>query len=223
MSEPSWFNPANNISEISRYHIRNHLLGTDVDIHKIRSLWLVSFVQDMRTLMSLSSNLYIHGVALFPSVYDAIHLVRTNFELEQQVQKTAYSASDHNRLACLLAIAVMVQGTLSAVDTPLSSGMNDLAVLDMALAASRHSWESSIHGLVAIIHAQFITIYANGAQKLEYIQQMTDVISRLSLDAQIGVEKCLLNMLCRKRDGRLFFPADGGWTPDSLLSSLRGE
>lgn len=226
MSEPSWFSPANNLSEISEYRARQNLLGIDVDIHKIRSLWLVSFVQDMRTLMSLSSDLYVHGLTLFSSVYDAVLLIRSNFELEQQVQRTSYSASDQERLICLLAISIMIQGTiLTAHSSPResSSGMDNLLVLDTALMVSRHIWETSIHGLVSVIRDYLTTSCVDGAQRLKYVVQMTDVISQLSLEAQVGVEKCLLNMLCRTQDGRLPFPADGGWTPDSLLSSLHGE
>lgn len=219
MSKPSWFESTNDLSEISENKIRHSILGSSIDLQKMRCLWLISFIQDMRNLMGMSSQLYMDGLLVFPSLYDAVLLIRNDFMLEAQTYKTQYLASDYDRLACLFAISIMVQETVSLT---LASPANELAVLDLSLETSRDDWMGSIHSLRFYLHNHFANSYPNGALKIEYVMQMTDVIKYLSLEAHRGIEKCLLNMLCRTREGRLPFYMDDGGTPDSLLSSVHG-
>jgi hypothetical protein len=100
--------------------------------------------------------------------------------------------------------------------------MNALAVLDMSLSAAPTTWKPSIHATRSFLHQHFLRFYASGYQKVDYVMQMTSIISSLSLEAHRGIEQCLLNMLCRSREGGLRFGFDQGETPDSLLSSVHG-
>lgn len=64
MSKPTWFESSNNISEISEQSFQNAAKAALVDTQKVRCLWLISFIQDMRTLMAFSSRLYMDGLLL---------------------------------------------------------------------------------------------------------------------------------------------------------------
>lgn len=186
----------------------------------MRCLWLLSFIQDMRNLVGMSSQLYMDGLLAFPSLYSAILLIRDDFMFQGQAYKTKYLASDYDRLACLFAISIMVQ---ESVSMNFACPENELAVLDRSLQASCHDWVTSTHSLRSFLHSYFVNSHPKGSLKIEYVTQMTDVIKHLSLQAHRGIEKCLLNMLCRTREGRLPFYVDDGGTPDSLLSSVHGH
>lgn len=217
MSKPSWFESTNDLSEISEHSIRRNILGNSIDVHKIRCLWLISFIQDMRNLMGMSSHLYMGGLSVYPSLYDAVLFIRNDLQVESQKCKTR--ESNYNRLACLFAITIMVQDSVSLA---YSAQSNELAILDMSLQIYRHAWEGSINLLRSFLHNHFVNSYPNGGLKIDYVMQMTDIVSHLSLEAQKGIEKCLLNMLCRTWDGKLPFFVDDGGTPDSLLSTVHG-
>lgn len=219
MSKPSWFESTNDLSEISE-HNSHSILGSTIDLQKMRCLWLLSFIQDMRNLVGMSSQLYMDGLLAFPSLYSAILLIRDDFMFQGQAYKTKYLASDYDRLACLFAISIMVQ---ESVSMNFACPENELAVLDRSLQASCHDWVTSTHSLRSFLHSYFVNSHPKGSLKIEYVTQMTDVIKHLSLQAHRGIEKCLLNMLCRTREGRLPFYVDDGGTPDSLLSSVHGH
>ena len=186
MSQPSWFSPTNNLSVIANPNIlHSSVLGMEIDIRRLRSLWLISFIQDMRNLMSISL------------------------------------------LSSLLSISVIVQESLSQTrgqqfSSFFPNDMNALAVLDMSLSAAPTTWESSVHAIRSFLDQHFIRYYASGSQKVDYVMQMTNIISSLSLEAHRGIEQCLLNMFCRSREGGLRFRSDRNETPDSLLSSVHG-
>lgn len=219
MSKPSWFESTNDLSEISEHSTRKSILGDSIDKHKMRCLWLISFIQDMRNLMGMSSQLYMDGLFVYPSLYDVVLFIRDAFEIDGQTYKIGYHESDYDRLTCLFAISITVQESVSLA---YSAPGNGLAILDMSLQTYRYAWEGSIHSLRLFLHNHFVNSYPNGALKIDYVMQMTDVVSHLSLEAHRGIEKCLLNMLCRTRDGKLPFFVDDGGTPDSLLSSVHG-
>ncbi|BCR85437.1 uncharacterized protein ACHE_20894A [Aspergillus chevalieri] len=219
MSKPSWFESTNDLSEISEHSIRRSILGSSIDLHKMRCLWLISFIQDMRNLMGMSSQLYMGGLSVYPSLYDAVLFIRNDFLIEGEAYKTECHESDYDRLTCLFAITIMVQESISLAYAAQS---NELATLDMSLQTYRHVWEGSIHSLRSFIRNHFLNSYPNGELKIDYVMQMTDIVSHLSLEAHQGIEKCLLNMLCRTWDGRLPFFVDDGGTPDSLLSTVHG-
>lgn len=219
MSKPSWFESSNDLSGISEHNMTNSILGATVDLQKLRCLWLISFIQDMRNLMGMSAQLYMKGLLVFPSLYSAVLLIRDNFEIDGKTPQNQYLAADYDRLACLFAISIIVQ---ESVSLSYSAPANELAILDLALQSSQDTWSGSVHLLRAFLHNHLINNYPNGAAKTNYVMQMTDVVSHLSLEAHKGIEKCLLNMLCRTRDGREpFYTGDGG-NPDALLSSVHG-
>ncbi|KAE8309787.1 hypothetical protein BDV41DRAFT_419970 [Aspergillus transmontanensis] len=228
MSKPTWFESSNNISEISEQSFQNAAKAALVDTQKVRCLWLISFIQDMRTLMAFSSRLYMDGLASYPSLYDAVQLLRANFHLaNESPSHTASFPSDYDRLACLFSICITMQESISrspvAASLPAPEIYNDMALLDVALATSRNVWETSVYSLRAFLHHHFVAYHSDGAAKIDYVMKMTDVLGHLSLEARRGVEKCLLNMLCRAREGKMWFLTDDGWTPDSLLSSVHGQ
>lgn len=200
--------------------------GTHMDVHKIRSLWLISFVQDIRTLMSLASYILMNGLSSMPSLHKALLLIRTDFVQEQLVQEGNHSASRYCRLASLIAISVVLRESVSstcATERSPTPSQNRLAILDESLETSQHSWEASTHNLLDSLYNHFQHFYADGAAKIQYIMQTTNVLGQLSLEAQRGIEKCLINMLCRSQGARMACALEDGWTPDSLMSSLHGQ
>jgi hypothetical protein len=230
MSKPSWFEPTNNISEISEPSANAYSLDPTMDIQKIRCLWLISFIQDMRTFMGFSSRLYAYGLSTYPSVYDAIALLRDDFQTYHAIKSPSHgremTASDYDRLTCLFSICLMMQDSISSpprgpMNSPLPS--HDLIVLDEALASSRALWEASVGNLRPFLLNHLMECHLDGMQKIDYVRRMVGVLSHLSLEAGIGVEKCLLNMLCRTQAAQSTFLVDDGWTPDSLLSSMHGQ
>lgn len=219
MSKPSWFESSNDLSEISNHPIKRCILGTSVDLHKMRCLWLISFIQDMRNLMGMSTQLYMDGLEVLPSLYDAVLFIRNDFELEQKLEAD-YMASVNDRLTCLFAICILVQESVSLAYAAPNNALN---ILDMSLHTAGGSWTTSIHSLRSFLHEHFVNYHPQGTLKIDYVMQMTDIVSHLSVEAHRGIEKCLLNMLCRTRDGRLPFSVDDEGTPDALLSSVHGN
>ncbi|KAK9427125.1 hypothetical protein V1505DRAFT_318100 [Lipomyces doorenjongii] len=235
MAKPSWFDSSNRVWEISEHRLNNSLhpiLASIVDLHKIYCLWLISFIQDMRTLLRSSSQLYQQGLGVYPAVHDAVLLLHHHFQLDAQTSthEAGYPSREYDRLASLLLISVLLQESMSSTSTatlPTSgsfsrSSSNRLAVLDASLQESRNRWEGSVGNLYLFIFHYFMNL-PDGSLKAKYTMQMTDVLGHLSLEARRGVEKCLLNMLCGTKGGKLRFSAEDSWTPDSLLSSMHGE
>lgn len=222
MSRPSWFESTNDISRILESPIHRTIAGASLDLNKIRSLWLISFIQDIRTLMNVASRQYMEGLSIFPSLYHALLLVRMDFE--NQAQKNfSFASSSYDRLTCLFSVSVMVQESISSASVIPSTSTDSLALLDASLGASLDTWGSSVHNLTRFLHHHILNFCPDGAHKISYILHTIEVISHLSIEAQRGVEKCLLNILCRSSSGYVMFLADDGWTPDSLLSSVHGR
>lgn len=237
MSQPSWFSPTNNLSVIANSNLLHwSVLGMEIDIRHMRSLWLISFIQDMRNLISMSSRLRQEGLSKFPFIYSSVLAIKSNYEADAAFSMTptfllrsGHSDADNDRLSSLLSISVIVQESLSQsrglhqVSSSFSpNDMNALAVLDMSLSAAPTTWNSSVHAIRTFLDQHFLRVYASGSQKVDYVMQMTNIISSLSLEAHRGIEQCLLNMFCRSKEGGLRFRSDQGETPDSLLSSVHG-
>ena len=110
---------------------------------------------------------------------------------------------------------------IDAISNPFWSSGLDL--LEQALMQSRGMGDFFVHNLRTFLHCHLVDAYPDGERKIEYVRTMTDVLGQVSVEARIGVEKCLLNMLCRTSGARAVFLVDGGWTRDSLLSSMRGQ
>lgn len=223
MSKPSWFESTNDLSEISEHKIGHNILGSTIDLQKMRCLWLISFIQDMRNLMGMSSQLYMDGLVVFPSLYNAVLLILDDFMQKGLADKLQYEAFDYDRLACLFAISIMVQESVSLNLTGPINELGALRGLDVSLQASRDDWVASIYSLRLFLYGYIMNSFPTGEMKIEYITQMTDIIKHLSLEAHRGIEKCLINLLCGNRQGKLPFYVDDGGTPDSLLSSVRGN
>ncbi|EED19795.1 hypothetical protein TSTA_030610 [Talaromyces stipitatus ATCC 10500] len=218
MSQPSWFSPTNNISGIS-----SAVLGIRIAIERMRSLWLISFIQDMRNLMSMSLQLYQGGLLMFPAIHTAVLLIQSNYESAIN----GYSdAEDSDRLAALFCISIIVQESASSSfahsSTSATENNNALSLLDLSLFGAPNTWKTSMRNLRSFLHQYFLQSYVSGSEKINYVMQMTDIVSNLSLESRQGIERCLLNMFCRSSDGKFIFRPDEGATPDSLLSSVRG-
>ncbi|KAK9369429.1 hypothetical protein V1509DRAFT_563093 [Lipomyces kononenkoae] len=233
MAKPSWFDSSNHIWEIS--DALNPTLSSIIDMHKIHCLWLVSFIQDMRTLMRSSSKLHQYGLGEFRGVHDAVLLLYFYFQRDAQTyanDEAGYATPEYDRLTCLFFISIVLQESMSSpytflpvLSTPGSSAMssgNSLAMLDASLNGSRTLWEGSVRNLHLFLFDHLVN-FPDGSLKTTYAMQMTAILKNLSIEARRGVEKCLLNMLCGTKGGRLRFPGEDSWTPDSLLSSMHGE
>lgn len=226
MTEPSWFESVNHISDISESDQCN-ALDPSLDVQKVRCLWLVSLIQDMRTFMGSAARFYVEGLSTYPSVYDAVRLIYLNFQLAAQntAPDAVAPASEFDRLFCLFSVAVMMQEGIPSTHTnssDLRDSTNSLTRLDIDLMTSQWLWESSVRDLRTFLHHHLVEFHADGFQKIDYITNMADVLNRLSIEARRGVEKCLINLLCRSKDKETFL-IDDGWTPDSLLSSVHGQ
>jgi len=201
-----------------------------MDIQKVRCLWLISFIQDMRTFMGFSSRFYVRGLSAYPSIYDAVTLLRDDFQAYHANKNTSpgseMTASDYDRLTCLFSICIMMQDSISSsprgpMNFPIPS--YGLTTLEEALANSRSLWQASVGNLRPFLVRHLVERHLDGPQKVDYIRRMVEVLSHLSLEAGLGVEKCLLNMLCRTQAAQSTFFVDDSWTPDSLLSSMHGQ
>lgn len=89
MAKPSWFYPSNHISEISNSLAYMASTGATVDLRKLRSLWLISFIQDMRSLMGGSRWLHSEGLRRYPTLYEAVSFLRTSFRQSQHACSTS--------------------------------------------------------------------------------------------------------------------------------------
>jgi hypothetical protein len=228
MTKPSWFEPTNNISEVSEPSADAFALDPSMDFQKIRCLWLISFIQDLRTFMGFSSRFYVQGLSTYPSLYQAVLHLRDEFQRSNSSASITLgtSPSDYDRLTCLFSICLMMQESISSppIDAMSNSFWSSgLDILDGALMQSRGLWDFSVQNLRPFLHQHLIETYPGALQKIEYVRRMTEVLGQVSLEARIGVEKCLLNMLCRTKDAQTAFLVDDGWTPDSLLSSMHGQ
>lgn len=227
MTEPSWFESVNNISDISE-SIQCNALDPSLDVQKVRCLWLISLIQDMRTFMGSSARAYVDWIPTYSSIYEAVRLIKLDFQRvgKSTASEAVASASDFDRLFCLFFIAVMMQESMPSVHTSPASqseSSNNLDRLNVDLMTSQWLWGSSVCDLRTFLHHHLVEFHANGIQKIDYIRNMVDVLSCLSIEARRGVEKCLINLLCRSKDKRECFLVDDGWTPDSLLSSVHGQ
>lgn len=224
MSKPSWFDCSNNISELSEQPIPAddlHPAGNPENLRRVRCLWLISFIQDMRTFLANSPELRANGLRKYTALQDAVLLLRADMKrhMRDPSQEEACSHHEFARLACLFFISVFLQASAPVDDVTAQHPPSDLAVMDAFLQA-RDIWSGSVDNLHVALFHHFAELLDN-RQKRDYVLQMTNVLASLSSEARRGVEKCLLHILCQvesSADASSF----GDWTPDSLLSSLRG-
>lgn len=231
MSRPSWLESTNNLDRISPPLFSAPIMQqtTSCDVQKVRCLWLISFIQDMRTFMG---SVYTKGLSSFPFTHAAVELLRHNFQLSIQSSShdTHITEWEDQMLGCLFSISVVVQESISVLsngDSATLTGPNILDGLEISLRHSRHVWGRSTHNLRSILYESLTRLFAEGEFKVNYVMDLVQVLGTLSLEARQGVEKCLLNLLyClgnhdSRSSSRLLI--DDGWSPDSLLSSMHGH
>ncbi|KAK9370575.1 hypothetical protein V1509DRAFT_656850 [Lipomyces kononenkoae] len=227
MSKPSWFDSTDHIREISGHPFSNSvhpILAPIIDLHKVHCLWLISFIQDMRTLTRSSSWLHQQGPGGYHAVHDAALLLHFYFQRDAQryMHEEGCGTPEYYRLECLFLISVLLQesrySSYTSTTALYGSSNNSLAVLDMSLHESRKLWECSVGNLHLFLFDRFINI-PDISLKATYAMQMTDVLKHMSIEARRGVEKCLLNMLCCTNGGNLTLFSAEGRNPESLLSS----
>ncbi|KAL2839802.1 hypothetical protein BJY01DRAFT_219001 [Aspergillus pseudoustus] len=229
MSRPSWFESTNQLEQISRPSFSPSATQStsSLDIHKVRCLWLISFIQDMRTFMGAFYN---RGLFRYPCTHAAVGLLRHQFQLF-----TAGHFADDPRLmgwedemlGCLFSISVLIQDSISVVSdggSIIPTKPSTLDELESLLLRSQHVWMDSVHNLHLALFECLSRACENGQlNKVNYVTSLICVLSTLSLEARQGVEKCLLNLLYCLGNNNNVTLTDEGWTPDSLLSSMHGH
>ncbi|KAJ9138402.1 Tachykinin family protein [Pleurostoma richardsiae] len=224
MAKPSWFDSSNNIFELSEQptSIDMHPMRNMENLRHVRCLWLLSFIQDMRTFLTNSPELRMHGLRQYPAVQDALLLLQADMKRHTLApfREEACTAQEFARLACLFFISVLLQAAASSHAATPPHLPSDLAVID-AFLDSRNIWAGSVEDLHDALFHQFAEL-PDSLQKTNYVVQMTNVLASLSCEARRGVERCLLHILCQVGSGGDASSSDNNWTPDTLLSSLRG-
>lgn len=202
MVKPTWFDSSNQIWEISAQSAAaaaiNPIVASLGGLYRVRSLWLLSFVQDMGTFMSNT-----RGLDRLLNIQEALRVVKDNRD-QRHAQN---DEQEFTRLACLFAICVVLQGSMchEQGSTYLESFLRD----------RRESWLGSVDGL----HQNLCEVL--DPEKNEYVLNVTSVLRAMSHEAQRGVEACLLQILHPER--RDHFSMSDEITPDMLLSSLHGH
>ncbi|KAJ5116021.1 hypothetical protein N7456_000369 [Penicillium angulare] len=226
MSRPSWLESTNNLDRIS-----HRLLSTPVtqrahylDVQKIRCLWLISFIQDMRTFMG---SFYSTGLSGYPTAHAAVELLRQNFQdsvgtslsIDQKIMEW-----EEEMLSCLFSLSLLIQDSISNLYEGASTtgtGPSTLNGLEVYLRSSKHMWMNSVHNLRIVLFDSLAMLFDDGESKKDYVTDLVQVLGTLSLQARQGVEKCLLNLLNSLGNNSMLL-IDDCWTPDSLLSSMHG-
>lgn len=241
MSKPTWFDIDNQIWEISNPSITSDLvssLGSETNLHKLRCLWLLSFVQDLGTFVATSPERYKHGLSKYPFIQKAILLMQRETGYGHSSSSSCVPedcpATEHQHLSCLMLICIAshkrTAGHLPWSEQPISDvpdptntwhgEFDALAAIDQYLGDCFPHWADSMSSL-----SEWLLGANEGrgrfAEQARYALNMTEVLASLSLEARRGVGRCLLRILCcavsDKAESTNF-----SWMPDMLLSSLRG-
>lgn len=196
MSRPSWLESTNNLERLSRPLLSPNATQNPLscDVQKVRCLWLISFIQDMRTFMG---SVYTRGLSAYPFTHAAVGLLRENFLLSIDPSTHEYHNTEweDEMLWCLFCISVLMQESISALsdqDLTASNGPSTLQGLEISLRHSHHMWGRSIHHLRSILYESLTRLVEEGQYKMNYFMDLVQVLGTLSLEARQGVEKCLL-------------------------------
>ncbi|PHH61803.1 hypothetical protein CDD81_7967 [Ophiocordyceps australis] len=223
MHKPSWFDSSNRIWELSGQPHLHPVLSSQENLDRVRCLWLISIVQDLRTFMNTCPQSNLHGLGAHGSIRDAMRLVEMDFEQDgtSSPNDSHMNNREYSRLACIFFICVLVQSSASVPDgSPGEESWSDMARMDAYLDLNWQLWQGGVEDLYTIIF-QHDYEFPDKAQKADYVLNLTNVLGSRSLQARRGVERCLLHMLCPK-SGSPAADADCDWSPDELLSTLRG-
>ena len=224
MSKPSWFDSTNQIWELSEGST-SPTLSNVLNLEQARGLWLVSFIQDLRTLKHRSYQLGQHELDSYSGIQEVLAFLQMDAEPNAQWSSPGQPCTEHELawLACLFLISVILYAALYHHDEYSgSSAACDLDSFDVFLIDRRHQWKDSVEELRQLLF-QGLGGFPEGAQKTIYASQMAQVLGSLSSEARHGVERCLLHILHPVGDrAETMLIEDDGWTPDSLLSTVHG-
>lgn len=236
MSRPSWFYSCNNIDNLSLNTDSALILGSATNLHNIRCLWLLSFVQDTRIFMDRFRELFDNGLSNLGGLLQAVLLIQMQMlepgQDEGQGQQTLDQARwEHIRLSCLFFICVLLQTTAPTnLNASHMTGKNLLLPLsgDEApfhlndfLLAHNYEWQYSLQDLHQLLFSKFATGDVETRRVADYAKQMADILSSMNRESRRGVEICLLNILLDQPGlGPHHTLSVGDETPDSLMSTL---
>ncbi|KAI0469462.1 tachykinin family protein [Xylaria cf. heliscus] len=232
MARPSWFDSSNQLREISQQSMATHpVLRQLGNLYKTRCLWLLSFMQDMRTFMGHSPEIYNHGLAHYVFIRDALLVVRSDLYVhdEDLQDEDDMNERERIRLACMFYICVMLQGSISQGHTPDSGNpapvdfhrSYSITYFDQCLARHHYQWQGSIQSLFDCLFRGEIAAQTPPS-RLHYALDLTNVLGSTSPEARHGVERCMLQILCQAlMETRA--TVDYDWTPDSLLACIEGH
>ncbi|KAL9563057.1 hypothetical protein ACKAV7_012799 [Fusarium commune] len=192
----------------------------------IRSLWLLSFIQDMGTFRT---NLLGTSTAHYSAVHEAILLLKAHRQDNELDSGRPELCSDLEfiRLATLLFICVVLQKSpfesLHDTRTYGEGGwsfqmLDNLDFLSFFLEANKPSWHGSLENLNSILFSHFTASEGTGLDP-DYVRNITTVVASLTGGVRDAVERCLLEILCQASGGEqnLF---EEKFTPDILLSTI---
>ncbi|KAF5554082.1 tachykinin family [Fusarium napiforme] len=232
MARPTWFDCSNQIQELLTHpsELPSHpILGRESDLRKVRSLWLVSFIQDIGTFRT---NLQRTAPVHFSAFHEAILLLKAHRQDQELDAGRPELCGDleFTRLACLLFICVLLQKppfesphdavTYQEGDWTFQR-LDNFNLLNFCLEANHPSWHDSLENLNSILFFHFAASESTGLDP-DYVRNMTTVLASLSGGARYAVERCLLEILCRASSGeRSAF--EEKFTPDILLSTISGQ
>ncbi|TGJ84174.1 hypothetical protein E0Z10_g4606 [Xylaria hypoxylon] len=229
MTKPSWFDSSNQLREISQQSMATHpVLGQLGNLYKTRCLWLLSFMQDIRTFMGHSPEIYNHGLAHYAFIRDALLVVKSDLYLPDEDAQAEGDINERERirLACLFYICVMLQGPVSQSDSGDPGPMDfhhsySITSFDQCLARNYAQWQGSIQNLFQCLFHGAIAA-ETPPSKLHYALDLTNILGSMSAEARRGVERCMLQILCQAlMEARTTLDYD--WTPDSLLAYIEGH
>ncbi|KAI1055800.1 hypothetical protein LB506_009224 [Fusarium annulatum] len=232
MTRPTWFDCSNQIQELLTHvsELSSHpILRKGSDLRNLRSLWLLSFIQDIGTFRT---NLLKTTPAHYSALHEAILLLKTHRQDNELDIGRPELCSDleFTRLACLLFICVLLQR--SPADSPHDIGtyqeggwsfqrLDNMNLLNFCLEANHLSWHDSLENLNSILFFHFTASEGTGLDP-DYVRSMATVLASLSGGARYAVERCLLETLCRASGGEQNL-LEEKFTPDILLSTISGQ
>lgn len=228
MTRPSWFDSSNQLREISQHPGSAHpILGNLRNLYRTRCLWLLSFIQDMRTFMGHSPEIYEHGLVHYTYIRDALLVVKSDLYLYDgdTVVEGQIDERERVRLACLFYICVMLQGGVSHFEagSPMPVDFHhsySIISFDQCLARNYAEWQGSAQNLFECIYHGTIATQTPSS-RLRYALDLTDILSSMSAKARRGVERCMLQILYHALTERTTIDYD--WTLDSLLACIEGH
>ncbi|OAA75116.1 tachykinin family protein [Akanthomyces lecanii RCEF 1005] len=235
MSKPTWFDTTNHIWELSKTDAsepEHPILGHAENVLKVRSLWLISFIQDLRTFMDTPSA----RLTQYPSIQAAMAILVADFRQSAQNaplrSNDVFTTHEFSRVACIFFICVLLQsvsqpsapspGGWDSMFSDAAESADSLLIIDTLLSESSNIWQTA--GPEALYGTLFHGVYdlPDKAKKMEYVLNLTSVLGQTSSEARRGVSKCLLHILYPNQANPSMVYRGDNWTPDSLLSSIHG-